>query len=430
MMGKKMAYTISGTAVAGLVLIMLVALVFLLSGRTEENPLAEEKPEEQEERTVARDEFGFTKGTYRIEEGVVRRGQTLSHLLSRFDFGPADVDRIARTMEDVFSPRRIRGGNNYYGYYNQDTDTLSELCYFVYEISDLDYLVVDFRDSLDIFRGEKEVTNISREASGVIRSSLWNTIVENDLPQELVIHMARILAWTVDFYRIESGDRFKVLYEEAHVGERPVGVSRIDAVYFMHRGSEIEGFHFAADTIDGYFDRDGNSLQKVFLRAPLEYGRISSRYSQSRLHPIHGDRRPHLGTDYAAPHGTPILAVGDGTVTRASYTSGNGNYVRIRHNSVYETQYLHMSRFASGIRPGARVEQGEVIGYVGSTGLATGPHVCFRFWQNGQQVDHLRLEFPSGDPLPEDYMDAFTQIRDSRRKKLESVTFEKEDVPV
>ncbi len=429
-MGKKMAYTISGTAVAGLVLIMLVALVFLLSGRTEENPVAEEKPEEQEERTVARDEFGFTKGTYRIEEGVVRRGQTLSHLLSRFDFGPADVDRIARTMEDVFSPRRIRGGNNYYGYYNQDTDTLSELCYFVYEISDLDYLVVDFRDSLDIYRGEKEVTNISREASGVIRSSLWNTIVENDLPQELVIHMARILAWTVDFYRIESGDRFKVLYEEAHVGERPVGVSRIDAVYFMHRGSEIEGFHFAADTIDGYFDGDGNSLQKVFLRAPLEYGRISSRYSQSRLHPIHGDRRPHLGTDYAAPHGTPILAVGDGTVTRASYTSGNGNYVRIRHNSVYETQYLHMSRFASGIRPGARVEQGEVIGYVGSTGLATGPHVCFRFWQNGQQVDHLRLEFPSGDPLPEDYMEAFTQIRDSRRKKLESVTFEKEDVPV
>ncbi len=429
-MGKKMAYTISGTAVAGLVLIMLVALVFLLSGRTEENPVAEEKPEEQEERTVARDEFGFTKGTYRIEEGVVRRGQTLSHLLSRFDFGPADVDRIARTMEDVFSPRRIRGGNNYYGYFNQYSDTLSELCYFVYEISDLDYLVVDFRDSLDIYRGEKEVTNISREASGVIRSSLWNTIIENDLPQELVIHMARILAWTVDFYRIESGDRFKVLYEEAHVGERPVGVSRIDAVYFMHRGSEIEGFHFAADTIDGYFDRDGNSLQKVFLRAPLEYGRISSRYSQSRLHPIHGDRRPHLGTDYAAPHGTPILAVGDGTVTRASYTSGNGNYVRIRHNSVYETQYLHMSRFASGIRPGARVEQGEVIGYVGSTGLATGPHVCFRFWQNGQQVDHLRLEFPSGDPLPEDYMEAFTQIRDSRRKKLESVTFEKEDVPV
>jgi len=429
-MGKKMAYTISGTAVAGLVLIMLVALVFLLSGRTEENPVAEEKPEEQEERTVARDEFGFTKGTYRIEEGVVRRGQTLSHLLSRFDFGPADVDRIARTMEDVFSPRRIRGGNNYYGYFNQYSDTLSELCYFVYEISDLDYLVVDFRDSLDIYRGEKEVTNISREASGVIRSSLWNTIIENDLPQELVIHMARILAWTVDFYRIESGDRFKVLYEEAHVGERPVGVSRIDAVYFMHRGSEIEGFHFAADTIDGYFDGDGNSLQKVFLRAPLEYGRISSRYSQSRLHPIHGDRRPHLGTDYAAPHGTPILAVGDGTVTRASYTSGNGNYVRIRHNSVYETQYLHMSRFASGIRPGARVEQGEVIGYVGSTGLATGPHVCFRFWQNGQQVDHLRLEFPSGDPLPEDYMEAFTQIRDSRRKKLESVTFEKEDVPV
>ena len=422
MKGKKISY-ISPAVYAGLALTIIVALFFLFSGSSDENPdgkkMAEEKEEKQE---VARDEFGFEKDSYQIEQGVVRRGQTLSHLLSGFDFGPADIDMIARRMEDVFSPRRIRGGNNYFGYYNQDPDTLSELCYFVYEISDIEYLVVDFRDSLDVYRGEKDITNVSREASGVIRSSLWNTIVENDLPQELVIYMARILAWTVDFYRIESGDSFRVLYQEAHVGERPVGVSGIEAVHFVHRGSEIEGFHFAADTIDGYYDGEGNSLQKVFLRAPLEYGRISSRYSQSRLHPIHGDRRPHLGTDYAAPHGTPILAVGDGTVTRASYTSGNGNYVRIRHNSVYETQYLHMSRFASGIRPGTRVEQGDVIGYVGSTGLATGPHVCFRFWKNGQQVDHLRLEFPSGDPLPEAYMDEFIRIRDRYRDKLESLT--------
>ena len=429
MTGKK-TLSPSSAVVAGLVLAMLAALVFLLAGQGGGNPVVEAKKEEKPVKKVALDEFGFEKGTYHIKEGVVRRGQTLSHLLSRFDFGPADIDQVARTMEGVFSPRRIRGGNNYFGYYNQNPDTLSQLCYFVYEISDLEYLVVDFRDSIEVYRGEKEVTNISREATGVIRTSLWNTIVENNLPQDLVAHMARILAWSVDFYRIESGDRFKVLYEEAHVGDRPVGVSGIDAVFFVHRGREIEGFHFAADTIDGYFDGDGNSLQKVFLRAPLEYGRISSRYSQSRLHPIHGDRRPHLGTDYAAPHGTPILAVGDGTVTRASYTSGNGNYVRIRHNSVYETQYLHMSRFASGIRPGAMVEQGDVIGYVGSTGMATGPHVCFRFWKNGQQVDHLRLEFPSGDPLPEDYTDPFVHIRDQYRKKLESLSFDKKDVPV
>ncbi|MFP4690631.1 MAG: peptidoglycan DD-metalloendopeptidase family protein [Bacteroidales bacterium] len=430
MMGKKIFNSTSAIAVAVLTLIILAALVFLLSGRAEENPVAEEPSEQKQEKEIARDEFGFAKGSYRVEEGMVRRGQTLSHLLSRFDYGPADIDRIARRMQDVFSPRRIKGGNNYYGYYTQDTDTLSELCYFVYEISDLDYLVVDFCDSLDVYRGEKEVTNVSREASGIIRASLWNTIIENNLPQDLVIQMSRILAWTVDFYRIESGDRFKVLYEEAHVGERPVGVSRINAVYFMHRGSEIEGYHFAADTIDGYYDGEGNSLQKVFLRAPLEYVRISSRYSQSRMHPIHGDRRPHLGTDYAAPHGTPILAVGDGTVTQVSYTSGNGNYVKIRHNSVYQTQYLHMSRFASGISPGTRVEQGEVIGYVGSTGLATGPHVCFRFWQNGQQVDHLRLEFPSGDPLPGEYMDTFLRIRDSHRKKLDAVTFDEKNIPV
>jgi len=197
----------------------------------------------------------------------------------------------------------------------------------------------------------------------------------------------------------------------------------VEAVYFYHGGREIEGYRFEQDTIKGYFDGDGVNLRRVFLRAPIEYGRISSRYSHSRLHPIHGDRRPHLGTDYAAPHGTPILAVGDGVVTRASYTAGNGNYVRIRHNSVYETQYLHMSRFATGIRPGTRVSQGDVIGYVGSTGLATGPHVCFRFWKNGRQVDHLRLEFPSGDPLPEVYMETFLEKVDSLGSRMDALTF-------
>ncbi len=415
--------------ISAAIIVLTAATAILLSGRDMRGEPVAVKPVAREIPEITLDEFGFQKGLYHIERGIVAARQTLSHILSRFDLRPVEIDRIAREMTDVFSPRRIRSGNNYYAYYGRN-DSLPGLKYFVYEISDLDYLVVDLSDSIVVSRHEKEVTQQMKTATGVIYSSLWNTLVDNEIHPQLVFHLSSILAWTVDFYRIEKGDRFKVLFAENYVGDRSVGVSHVDAVYFYHRGREVEGYRFEADTILGYFDPEGNNLRKVFLRAPLEFFRISSRYSQSRLHPIHGDRRPHLGTDYAAPHGTPILAVGDGVVTRASYTSGNGNYVRIRHNSVYETQYLHMSRFATGIRPGTRVSQGDVIGYVGSTGLATGPHVCFRFWKNGQQVDHLRLEFPSGDPLPEEYMNDFIRLRNEMKVKLDGLHFPGDPMPV
>lgn len=277
-------------------------------------------------------------------------------------------------------------------------------------------------------RATKEITSRLEEASGVIHSSLWNTVMAQDLSPELVIRMSEVLAWEVDFHRIERGDAFRVLYHAQYVDGDLAGVSDIAAIWFRHRGREVLGFHFAKDTIHGFFDSRGENLRKVFLKAPLEFVRITSRFSHSRLHPIHRDRRPHYGTDYAAPHGTPILAVGDGVVTQARYSAGNGNYVRIRHNAVYETQYLHMSRFATGIRPGTQVSQGQVIGYVGSTGAATGPHVCFRFWKNGQQVDHLREEFPSADPLPKKYFEAFSLVRDSLRVQLDNIPLPAEPV--
>ncbi|TVR40387.1 MAG: peptidase M23 [Bacteroidia bacterium] len=368
------------------------------------------------------DVFGFVRGAYRVEHAIVQRGQTLSHMLAHFGLGAVEADKTARAMQDVFSPRRIRSGNRYHGYFSKDS--LEKLQYFVYEINDLDFLFIDYREGVSAVLGSKKMEAVEREAAGVIRSSLWQSMMDLSLHPELVMHLSRILAWSVDFHRVQSGDRFKVLYVENHVEGRSVGISHVEAVYFSHGGREIEGYRFEQDTIKGYYDREGVNLRRVFLRAPIEFGgRISSRYSHSRLHPIHGDRRPHLGTDYAAPHGTPILAVGDGVVTRASYTAGNGNYVRIRHNSVYETQYLHMSRFATGIRPGTRVSQGDVIGYVGSTGLATGPHVCFRFWKNGRQVDHLRLEFPSGDPLPEAYMEAFSERVKFLGRRMDALAF-------
>ncbi len=402
---------------------LFLTVAFLnTSGKQQTNDTVSFVEEVFGEEVVEVDEFGFPLGNYRVEQGTVGARQTLSHVLGDYGFNHSEIFTIAASMKDVFDPRRIRRGNNYFGYFS--TDSLDALNYFIYEITDLDYVILDFRDSLMITRGQKEVTQVDKSASGTIYSSLWNTLMDQGLHPELVMHMARVMAWSVDFYRIEAGDRFKVLYAEDYVGERSVGVSRIDAVHFIHRGHEHEAYRFEADTINGYFDAKGNNMRKTFLRAPLEFGRISSRYSHSRLHPIHGDRRPHYGTDYAAPHGTPILAVGDGVITRTSYTRGNGNYVRIRHNAVYETQYLHMSRFATGMKPGVRVSQGDVIGYVGSTGMATGPHVCFRFWKNGQQVDHLRMEFPSGDPLPEDFMEAFIVVRDEYKAELEKLGFD------
>jgi murein DD-endopeptidase MepM/ murein hydrolase activator NlpD len=404
-------------AAAGLV---LVAVVLYLALPPAHEPVPVQAVE-YEEYVPELDEFGIPHHAYQVQSGVVAPRQTLSHILARFDLGPAEIDAIAAQMLDVFNPRRIRAGNSYHGYFKPE-DSLS-ISYFVYEISQLEYVMVHFDDIVNVSREAKEVDTRIQTAVGIIRSSLWNVLRDNGLHPELAIRLSEVLAWEVDFYRIQDGDRFKVVYQEDFVGDRSVGIPAIDAVFFVHQGRDILGFRFEEDTLSGFYNPQGENLRKVFLKAPLEFVRITSRYSHSRLHPILNQRRPHYGTDYAAPHGTPILAVGDGVVTEARYSSGNGNYVRIRHNSVYETQYLHMSRFGNGIRPGARVTQGQVIGYVGSTGLATGPHVCFRFWKNGQQVDHLREEFPSADPLPVDYHGQFAVIRDSLMHILNGLEF-------
>lgn len=397
-------------------IVLLAVVVVLMQDKRNENldVLVDVEIEE-----LIQDEFGFPQDAYIVSRHIIRSGQTLSHILSGLNLSAAMIDQVAREMRELFDPRRMRSGQAYYAYYPMEQE--DALAHFVYEISPLEFLKVSFKDTLLMDRVVREITYVTKHASGLIESSLWSTLSARELNPELAIRMSEVLAWEVDFYRIQKGDRFRVIYDESYVGERSVGVSRIRALFFEHFGRDILGFHFEADTISDYFNAEGDNLRKMFLKAPLEFGRITSRFSNSRLHPILNQRRPHYGTDYAAPHGTPILAVGDGVVTRAAYDGGNGNYVRIRHNSVYETQYLHMSRFAQGIKPGARVRQGQVIGYVGSTGLATGPHVCFRFWKNGQQVDHLREQFPSADALPWDYHQGFTQLRDSLIQVLASI---------
>jgi murein DD-endopeptidase MepM/ murein hydrolase activator NlpD len=401
-----------------IVLILVFGFVFLL---TKTKSVLEDEVEFHE---MVLNEFGMCDDIWDSEVDLVKPNQTLSQLFAALNISQVVGHEITtRMVEDsIFDPRRFRAGRTYIAYFDKnDFDSIRQPRHFFYEINNIDFLHVNLDDTLVVRRGQKEVTVVPKVASGLITSSLWNAISAQGAHHDLALRMSEIFAWEIDFFRIQKGDGFKVIYSESYVGDKSIGISSIDAVYFNNYGRDLFGFYFEADTIAGFFNEKGESLRKAFLRAPLEYVRISSRYSASRLHPVLGVRRPHFGTDYAAPHGTPILAVGDGVVTQAAYGRGNGNFVRIRHNSVYETQYLHMSRFAKGIRPGTRVRQGEVIGYVGATGLATGPHVCFRFWKNGQQVDHLREEFPSAEPLPEQYTVEFSELKNNLKAHLDKI---------
>jgi murein DD-endopeptidase MepM/ murein hydrolase activator NlpD len=245
---------------------------------------------------------------------------------------------------------------------------------------------------------------------------------ENNLDQELILSLADVYAWTIDFYHLQKGDAFKVIYTERLVEGKFVGIDRIIAAEFTHRKSPLRAYLFESDGTDDYYDDEGNSLRKAFLRAPVKFSRISSRYSKKRFHPVQKRYKAHLGTDYAAPTGTPILATGDGVVIAATYTKSNGNYIKIRHNGTYTTQYLHMSKRKSKL--GDRVKQGDVIGYVGSTGLATGPHVCYRFWKNGKQVNPYKQKLPPSKPVIPENMDAFMQLKDNLSQRLDQIPLE------
>jgi murein DD-endopeptidase MepM/ murein hydrolase activator NlpD len=346
--------------------------------------------------------------------------QLFAEILLPHGIGYPTIDRIAKTDPDIFDVRRLNSEKNYSLFCTNDSAQIAQ--YFIYENDPINYVVVDMRDSIQIYRGQKEVEVRERMASGVISSSLWNTLRESKLSPALVMEMSQIYAWTIDFFRIQKGDRFKVIFEEKFVEGEFVGIGKVKAVEFIHMGDTCNAFFFE-DEFGDYFDEEGNNLRRAFLKAPVEYSRISSRYQKRRFHPVLKRYKSHLGTDYAAPHGTPIVSTADGIVIAAAYTSGNGNYVKVRHNSTYTTQYLHMSKFASGIRNGIRVRQGQVIGYVGSTGLASGPHVCYRFWKHGVQVDPFGEDLPAADPISPENASNFMLLQDSLRVIIQDIPY-------
>ena len=343
--------------------------------------------------------FGLNWEEVVADSGSVKAGQSLSHLLNPAGVAFGTIQQLVEATRSVFDVRRILPDRPYW-LVRSAGDTLTTPEWFVYQPDGRRYVRYHLRDSLFAEEGFFPVDTVVQRLSGTIESSLSADLERIGAPFTLALAMASVYAWTVDFSRLQKGDSFDVLYEEEWVGGNRVGGPRVIACHFAHNGRVIPAYRFDQGNGLDYFDDEGASLRKAFLKAPVEFSRISSSFTMQRFHPVLNRMKAHLGTDYAAPHGTPIVAVGDGTVTHSGYTSGNGNYVKLRHNSTYETQYLHMSKRA--VRVGEAVRQGQVIGYVGSTGLATGPHVCFRFWKHGKQVDHLREEFPPSEPIEPD----------------------------
>jgi murein DD-endopeptidase MepM/ murein hydrolase activator NlpD len=355
-------------------------------------------------------EYGIAVDSFRIEERTVGRNQNLSHILAALNISNQIIHQIANAPRELFDARRIRAGNTYKLYFANDS--IDTPHYFVYKSDPIRYVKINLQDAVHIERGAKDVTRVMKSTSGEINSSLWNAIAGNHAPPALAIGLSEIYAWSVDFFGLQKGDQFKVYYYENYIDTVPVGIDRISAAWFRHRGREFYAIPFEQDSVMSFFDQDGNSLRRAFLKAPLSYSRISSGFSHSRMHPIHRVRRPHHGVDYAAPAGTPVYAIGDGRVIQANYSGGAGNIVRIRHNSVYTTGYMHLRNFAAGIRPEVWVRQGDVIGYVGSTGTSTGPHLDFRVWQNGKPIDPLRMESPPVEPVGEGNLEAFRQEKE------------------
>ncbi len=373
---------------------------------------------------IPRVEFGFNLNDFKVVQDTIRSGDSFGQLLFNNSLSYSEIANITATVKDSFDVRKLNINKQFT--ILKSEDSLNKPQIFIYQPNKIDYIVVDFRDSIPVAqRKSKLVTIIENTASGVITSSLSETIEEQGLSYNIANDLSSIYAWTIDFFKLQKGDKFKIVYNEKFIDDTTyVGIERIKSAYFEHNNRPFYAFEFVADTINDipdYFDEEGKTLRKAFLKAPLKFSRISSRFSPRRFHPVQKRWKAHKGTDYAALRGTPILSTANGKIIKSGYARGNGNYVKVRHNSTYSTQYLHMSKRA--VKVGDFVKQGEVIGYVGSTGLATGPHVCYRFWKNGRQVDPYRQKLPEAKPMDKKLIPIYLESIQDIKRNLDQVSF-------
>ncbi|MBN3035121.1 MAG: peptidoglycan DD-metalloendopeptidase family protein [Bacteroidales bacterium] len=402
-----------------ILLVALGILVVLVSRFTGTLPETTPSSPPMADVRVPRTEYGIPVDSLQVFRGRVGKNEFLSQIMTKFGVPYRVIDQMASRSRDVFDVRRMKAGNQYSVICTDDS--VRKVCYFVYEVSPTSFVVFDIRDSVHVHPGLREIETRVCRAAGTISSSLWESMVSEGFHPGLVISLSEIYAWTVDFFGIQKGDSYRVIYEELYVEGQNIGPGRVIGADFRHMGRDFYAVYFIQDSVGDYYDEEGNSLRRTFLKAPLTFTRISSRFSNSRMHPILKIRRPHHGVDYAAPAGTPVVAVGDGVVVKAAWSGGSGKMVKIKHNSTYTTAYLHLSGFAKGIHEGAYVKQGDVIGYVGSTGLSTGPHLDFRFYRNGQPVDPLKVESPPAEPVSPEHLERYRILMREMMMRLDSV---------
>ena len=369
--------------------------------------------------------YGIDLNHFELQEKKIRRGDTFGKILEENGIDYPQVYSILQAIKGKVNVRKLNVGKPYSLFYSKDSLATPE--YFVYHPGVSAFSVIHLRDSLYGKEVIKPTRTVELEASGIIESSLYETMQNSGINESLTYYLSDVYAWTVDFFRLQKGDRFKVIYTEKFVDDSiSVGIERIKAAYFEHKGKPLYAFEFIGNPEKGivdYFDDNAKSLRRAFLQGPLKFNRVSSRYNLRRRIAYYGNRiRPHKGTDFAASVGTPILATANGTVVKASYTKGNGNYVTIKHNGTYSTQYLHMKK--RKVKAGQFVEQGDVIGWVGMTGNTSGPHVCYRFWKNGKQVDPFKQKLPDAKPISSDLKSKFAEYIIPYKTKLDCIPFE------
>ena len=379
----------------------------------------EENVEIKKEKLIK--QFGYTLNNYTVVRDTVKRGDSFGTILENNNLFYPQIFNIVQKVKQVYDIRKINIGKPYTILFSKDS--LKKPKVFIYQPNPIEYVLVSLTDSLWAEKKAKAVKLVEFEAEGTIESSLSETMEEKKLSPLLSNELSEIYAWTIDFFRLEKGDNFKIIYTAKYVDDSIyVGLNRIHSAYFEHRKKPYYAIEFETDPKRGifeYFDEKGKNLRRAFLRSPVQFSRISSRYNLKRKIAYYGRVRPHLGTDFAAPINTPIRTTASGTVVKSGYTRGNGNYVTIKHNATYSTQYLHMKK--RGVKKGQFVKQGDYIGTVGMTGNTSGPHVCYRFWKNGKQVDPLRQKLPEAKPISQDLKEKYLDYMKPKKLQLDSI---------
>jgi len=374
-------------------------------------------------------EFGFDINNYIVKRDTIKSGDSFGEIMQRYNIGYPNIFQIAEITKDTFDIRKLHPGRPFTLLYSKESekDSLPSPSTFIYQPNQEEYVVIGLKDSIHAYTSKKPITYVEKTATGIIESSISKTLEDKGLSQRLAYKMAdEIYAWTIDFRRLQKGDRFKVIYTDKYIDDTIyAGIQNVKAAYFEHNGDSLYAFKFQTDSIKGivdYFNEDAKNLRRAFLKAPVQFSRISSRYNLKRRIAHYGYRvKAHRGTDFAAPNGTPIMATASGTVTKSSYGSGNGKYVKIRHNATYETQYLHMSR--RNVKVGEFVKQGDIIGYVGNTGSSSGNHVCYRFWKNGKEVDPFKQKLPEAMPISDSLKVKYLDYIKPIKQQLDDIFF-------